>query len=80
MRALAKFWTDASVYNHSKYLIFLAIPINILLSGCESWALRTSLLKKLGVFLHPSIRHILGISMIAVKDQHITNETLRRIF
>ena len=78
--ALAKIWTDASVDNHSKYLIFLAIPINLLLWGCESWALRTSLLKKLEVFLHRSIRRIPGISMTEVKDQRITNETVRRIF
>ena len=68
MGALAKFWTYASVDNHSKYLIFLAIPINLLLY----W---TSFLKKLEVFLHHSIQRILGISMTEVKYQHITNET-----
>ena len=80
MGSLAKFWTDASLYNHRKYLIFLAVPINILLLGCESWALQTSLLKNLEIFLHCSIRRILGISMAEVKDKHITNETVRKIF
>ena len=80
MGPLAKLWKDASVDNHSKYLIFLTIPINLLLWGCESWALRTSLLKNLEVFLHCSIRRILGISITEVKDQHITNETVRRKF
>ena len=80
MGALHKFWADASVDNHSKYLIFLAIPTNLLLWGCEIWALRTSLLKKLEVFLHHSIRRILDISMSEVKDQHITNETVRNFF
>ena len=47
MESLSKFWTDASVNNSSNYLIFLAIPINILLWRCESWALQTSLLKNL---------------------------------
>ena len=47
MGALSKSWTDASVDNCIKYLIFLAIPINLLLWGCERWALRTSLLKNL---------------------------------
>ena len=78
MGALEKLWTDASVDNHSKYLIFLAIPINMLLWVCESWALPTSLLKKLEVFLHRSIQRILGIRMNEVKDQRITNETVRR--
>ena len=47
MGALAKFWTDVSVKNHSKYLIFFVVPINLLLWGCEIWALRTSLKKNL---------------------------------
>ena len=80
MRALAKLWTDASVDNSIKYLIFLVIPTNLLLWGRESWALRTSLLKELEVFLHLITRRILGISMDEVKDQHITNETLRKKF
>ena len=58
--------------------MFLVIPINLLLWGCESWALWTSLLKKLEVFLHRRIRRILGISMNEVKDQRIKNETVRR--
>ena len=80
MGALDKFCTYTSVDNRRKYLIFLAIPINLLLWGCESWALRTYLLKKLEVLLHRSIRLILGIIMNEVKDQHITNETVRRKF
>ena len=80
MGALAKFCREASINNNSKYLIFVTIPINLLLWGCESWALRTSLLKKLEVFLHRSIRRILGVSMAEVKDQHITNETVRKLF
>ena len=79
MGSLAKFCTDTSVDNRSKYLIFLVIYINMLLWACESWVLRTSLLKNLEVFLHGSIRRILCISMTEVKDQHITIETVRRI-
>ena len=36
MEALARFWTDASVDNHIKYLIFFSISINMLLWVCES--------------------------------------------
>ena len=78
MGAPTKFWTDDSVDNHSKYLIFLAIPINLLLWGYENWALYISILEKLEVFLHCTIRRILGIIMTEVKYQHITNETVRR--
>ena len=67
MGALDKIWTDARVENHSKYLIFLSIPINILFWGCESSALRKSILNELEVFLHLIILRILGISMAEVK-------------
>ena len=80
MVTLAKFKTGASVDNLSKYLIFLAIPTNILLWGCEICALRTSLLKTIDIFLHCSIRRILCISMAEVKDQNITNDTVRKKF
>ena len=78
MGALDKFWTDASVDNHRKYLIFIAIPINMLLWVCEIWVLQKSLLKCFEVFLHRSIQCILGIIMTEVKYQRITNKTVRR--
>ena len=37
MGALNNFWIDNIVDNLSKYLIFCAIPCNLLLWGCESW-------------------------------------------
>ena len=80
MGSFAKFWTYAIVDNRSKYLIFLVIPINLILWGYEIWALWKSLLKNLEVFLHRSIRRILGIIVTDLKDQRITNETVRRIF
>ena len=39
MGALNKFWNYNTVNNLSKYLIFCAIPCNILLWGGESWAI-----------------------------------------
>ena len=50
MGALNHFWSDRTVDDYSKYLIFWAIPINLLLWGCESWALRETTLQKLEVF------------------------------
>ena len=67
MGALNRFWKDTSVDPRSKYLIFLAITINLLLWGFESWALRVSLLNKLEVFLHQSIRRILVVTMRQLK-------------
>ena len=36
MGALKTFWENPHVVTNSKYLIFQAIPINLLLWGCES--------------------------------------------
>ena len=58
---------------YSNYMIFWVIPWNLLLSGFERWALRQSLLDKLVVFLHRSIRRILGIRIGQVRERHIKN-------
>jgi hypothetical protein len=39
MGALNGFFKRPQVNTYSKYLIFMAIPINLLLWSCESWAL-----------------------------------------
>ena len=48
--------------------------------GGEIWALRTSLLFKLGVFLHRSVRIILGIRKAEVKEERIRNAEVRERF
>ena len=78
--ALTKFWYNRHVDTYSKYLIFRAIPMNLLLWGCESWSLRKSLLMKLEVFLTRNIRRILKISMFQVKKERITNDQVRKRF
>ena len=80
MEALNHFWSDRAVDDYSKYLIFRAIPINLLLWGCESWALRETTLRKLEVFLHQSIRKILWINITQVIDERITNGSIRNRF
>ena len=80
MGALHSFWINSEVELFSKYLTFLAIPINLLLWGCENWALRKNLLDKLEVFLHRNIRRILQINMRQVKDERITNASIRKSF
>ena len=56
MGALKNFWDNPHVDLYSKYLLFRAIPMNLLLWGCETWSLRQVLLNKVEVFLHWSIR------------------------
>ena len=77
MGAMSKIWDDDHVDTYSKYLLFNAIPCNLLLWGCERWALRKSLLTSLEVFLHRGIRMILRIRMSKVIEQHITNTSIR---
>ena len=39
MGTMASFWDDDHVDVYSKYLMFCEIPCNLLLLGCEIWAL-----------------------------------------
>ena len=73
MGALEKLWRDHHVDMYSKYIIFREIPCNLILWGCESWALRHSLIDKIDVFLHRRIISILGIIMGQVRERHIKN-------
>ena len=54
----------------------MAIPINLLLWGCESWALKQSDRDKIQRFHSKAIRRILNINMIEVCNQQITNEQI----
>ena len=80
MGAMSAFWDDNHVDVYSKYLIFRAIPCNLLLWGCESWALRQTLLDALEVFLHQSVRQILQIKVRHVIEHLIKNEHVCEMF
>ena len=80
MGALKEVWRNQHLDIYSKYLLFRPIPMNLLLWGCETWSLRQSLLNKLEVFLHRSIRRILAINMTRVKEERIRNTKIRNIF
>ena len=76
MGALNSFWVDNTVDNFSKYLFVCAIPCNLLLWGCESWAIQEATLNKLEVFLHRNVRKILKITITIVIDGKITNQSI----
>ena len=80
MGALKEVWRNPHLDTYSKYLLFRAIPVNLLLWGCENWSLRQSLLRQLEVFLHRNIRRILNLSMNDVKEEHIRNKKVRQMF
>jgi hypothetical protein len=77
MGAFKNDWESPYVDLKAKYLFFLAIPINTLLWGCKSWAIREDHRKKLDVFVHPSVRRILGINMLTVREEKLRNEKVR---
>ena len=78
--AMSNIWDNDCVDIYSKYMLLWAIPCNLLLWGCEIWALQKSLLASLEVFLHSIIRRILKIKMCQVIDQHIKNTSIREMF
>ena len=80
MGALKEVWQNKHLNTYSKYLLFCAIPMNLLLWGRETWSLQKSLLDKLEIFLHQSIQHILAINITCVKEEKIQNTTIRNIF
>ncbi len=69
MGALKDMWRNPHLDVYSKYILFRAIPMNLLLWGCKMWSMRQTLLSKLEVFMHRSLRRILDmISMSQVTE------------
>jgi hypothetical protein len=68
MGQLKCFWDNPYTDLRTKHQIFLAIPANLLLWGCETWALRQSHINKLNAFWHRNIRRILKINIAQVRD------------
>ena len=80
MGGMSKIWDDDHLDTYSKYLLFRAIPCNLLLWGCEICALQKSLLASLKVFLYRGIRRILKVNMCQLFEKHITNTSIRENF
>ena len=57
--------------------LYDATVINLLLWGCESWALTEELRRKLEICHHIFLRKMVGITIYDVKDNHISNEQVR---
>jgi hypothetical protein len=62
----------------SKKLLYLQIPLNTVLWGCESWTLTADIIRKLQVFQNNSLRRILNINMYDVMNDKIENGQLLR--
>ena len=80
MGALKNVWDNEFIDMKTKYAFFMAIPVNLLLWGCETWAIKAENLRILNVFIHRSIRRILGITIQQVQDERIRNDEVRKRF
>ena len=80
MGALKNVWDNSHMDLYNKYLLFRAIPMNLLIQGCETWSLRQVLLNKLKVFLHRNIPRILGVNMTQVQEDLIRNKYVHKTF
>lgn len=78
--AMRNFYRASQVSIKAKYSIFMAIQVNLLLWGCECWALRVHLKEKLERCARRMIRSILNLSMYDIKDNHITINQLNQKF
>jgi hypothetical protein len=55
-----------------------AIIVNLLLWGCESWAIKENDRQRLETCHHRCIRRMLNITIYDVMEKHITNEKTRK--
>ena len=60
-----------------KIRIYEATVLNILLWGCESWALTTELRRQLEVCHNRFLRRMANITIYDVMEDHIKNDTIR---
>ena len=79
MGALNFFQQANEVDVKSKYLIYMAIPLNLLLWGCKSWA-RTKNRMKNQIFHMRCLGRILDIKWSDVVDNKISNKKVRTPF
>ena len=57
----------------AKVHIYLAIPVNLLIWGCQTWDLIKALINMLEVFHMRCLRWILNIKWTNIQKQRITN-------
>jgi hypothetical protein len=63
---------------HLRHRIYNAIVVNLLLWGCESWALKEEDCRKLEVCHHRCLRRMLKITIYQVKEEKISNKEVRK--
>ena len=75
--AMSKLLKDPKLSHRLRIRAYEATVLNILLFGCESWALKVEDRRKLEACHHRFLRSMLNISMMDVKELHIKNSEVR---
>jgi hypothetical protein len=78
LHGLNNLWRSKGLSVSMKKQFYIATVVNIVLWGCESLTIRAADLKKLEVFHHKAMRHILNISKWQQATTRLTNERLRK--
>ena len=68
-------FTNKDVPLPERLRYYNALTVNTVLWGCESWALKSSLIKKLESMHHNCLRQIVGYNFY--RDGKVTNEDIR---
>jgi len=78
MGKMKEVWQNPHLDVYNKYLLFHAIPMNLLLWGAETWSLRKSQLDKLEVFLRQMFYSIPSVcNMIAARQMDFVGKMIR---
>jgi hypothetical protein len=80
MHELTHLWRNKHIELGIKVWLYLALRVNTLLWGCESWVISAEATRRLESFHTKSIRKILGVSMCNVEALIITNKQILKEF
>jgi hypothetical protein len=78
LNSLNNLWRSKGLSVSMKKQFYIATVVNIVLWGCESLTIRAANLKKLEVFHHKVMRHILSITKWQQATTRLTNKNLRK--
>lgn len=77
---LIGFFRHPNIPLASKKLLYLQVPLNTVLWGCESWTLSAEITRELQVFHHRAMRKILNLNIYDVMEKNISNKSVRKTF
>jgi hypothetical protein len=75
---MARFLKDENISRSLRTRLYEATVVNIMLFGCESWALKIDDRQRLEAAHHTFLRSMRNISMLEVKEQRIKNDDIRQ--